>query len=60
VQAAMDEYEADPKNFGRRAAKDTAKDVDMSGYRLVPGFQSDGGEMMERPPEALARFAYCH
>jgi hypothetical protein len=21
VQAAMDEYEADPKNFGRRAAK---------------------------------------
>ena len=62
VQAAMDEYEADPKNFGRRAAKatGTAKDVDMSGYRLVPGFQSDGGEMMERPPEALARFAYCH
>jgi redox-sensitive bicupin YhaK (pirin superfamily) len=57
VEAAMAEYEGDPKNFGRAAAKAEAQ-VDMSAYKLVPGFQSDGGEMMERPVGAIARFAY--
>ena len=53
----MADYEADPKHFGRAAAKAEAQ-VDMSAYKLVPGFQSDGGEMMERPAGAIARFAY--
>lgn len=59
VEASMSEYEADPKNFGREPAADKAKEVDMSKYVLVSGFQSDGGPMMERPPEAKARFAYA-
>ena len=59
VEAAMSEYETDPINFGRLAAKAQAKEVDVSGYKLVSGFQDNGGEMMERPATAVARWAYA-
>ena len=59
VQAAMADYEADPKGYGRAAAVAKAVEVDMSRYTLVGGFQSDGGDMMERPPGVVARFAYA-
>ena len=64
VEAAMSEYESDPKRYGRRAVaaalgEASLPEVDMSAYTLVSGFQSNGGEMMERPAEAVARFAYA-
>ena len=59
AMAAMAEYEADPLGYGRAAAgAAAAAAVDTSGYELVGGFQSDGGEMMERPAGVTARFTY--
>lgn len=59
VEAAMGEYEKDPINYGRAAAQATAKPVDVSGYKLVSGFQDNHGDMMERPPEMVARWTYA-
>ncbi|KAL1507236.1 hypothetical protein AB1Y20_008085 [Prymnesium parvum] len=59
VEAAMSEYEADPKNFGRSAAGAKEGTIDTSEYVLLSGFQSDGGDMMERPKDVVARFAYA-
>ena len=59
AEAAMAEYEADPKNYGRAATGTAAKPVDFSSYELVGGFQSNGGEMMERPSDVVARFKYA-
>lgn len=60
VEAAMAEYEADPMQFGRAAAGAAAQPPDVTAvrerYALVPGFQSDGGDMMERPTGVVARF----
>ena len=56
AEAAMAEYESDPLNFGRAAAKDAAKAVETAQYELVSGFQDNGGDMMERPSGARARF----
>ena len=55
----MAEYEADPINFGRAAAGTAAKEVDVSAYKLIPGFQDNYGEMMERPATAVARWTYA-
>lgn len=54
VNAAMEVYEADPKNFG---SPNAAASLDWSRYRLIPGFNSAGGDMMERPTDTIARFA---
>ena len=45
VEAAMSEYERDPRAFGRTTA--AAPSTDHLG--LVGGFQDDDGPMMERP-----------
>jgi len=72
AMAAMEEYESDPRNFGRAAASAAAGAAavqqqqqqermlaEMDGrYELVGGFQSNGGEMMERPEGVMARFKY--
>ena len=58
AMAAMAEYESDPKAYGRAAAGGAAKPVDTSAYELVSGFQSNGGDMMERPADVVARFKY--
>ena len=55
---AMGEYEADPKGYGRNAAAGAAKEVDTSAFELVAGFQSNGGDMMERRQGIMARFKY--
>ncbi|KAG8456898.1 hypothetical protein KFE25_012688 [Diacronema lutheri] len=58
VEAAMCEYEKSPADFGRAAAGADAAPVDVGArYTLVPGFQADGGEMMERPADVVARFS---
>ena len=50
----MRAYEKDPRAFGRTtAAAPSTEHLD-----LVGGFQDDGGPMMERPAEAVARFVY--
>jgi redox-sensitive bicupin YhaK (pirin superfamily) len=59
VEAAMAEYESDPKHFGRSAAEAVAKPVDFERFKLVGGFESDDGDMMERPAHAIARLAYA-
>lgn len=60
VEAAMAEYESDPTNYGRGAAAARAKPPAATAvaerYALVPGFQSDSGEMLERPAGIVARF----
>ena len=63
AMSKMSEYENDPKNFGRAAAGAASSRADALGemesrYELVGGFQSNGGEMMERPEGVAARFKY--
>ena len=55
VEAAMAEYERDPRNYGRRHVAG-AKPVDTSHLDLVAGFQDNDGPMMERPADVVARF----
>ena len=54
VEAAMSEYERDPRAFGRTTAVAPSTDH----LDLVGGFQDDDGPMMERPAETVARFVY--
>ena len=54
VEAAMGAYERDPRAFGRTTAAAPSTDH----LDLVGGFQDDGGPMMERPAETVARFVY--
>ena len=54
VEAAMSEYERDPRAFGRTTAAAPSTDH----LNLVGGFQDDDGPMMERPAETVARFVY--
>ncbi|KAH8047070.1 quercetin 2,3-dioxygenase [Aureococcus anophagefferens] len=55
VEAAMAEYERDPRHYGRAAAGAT-RAVDTSHLDLVGGFQDNGGPMLERPDGVVARF----
>ena len=55
VEAAMAEYERDPRSYGRAAAGAT-RAVDTSHLELVGGFQDNGGPMLERPDGVVARF----
>ena len=54
VEAAMSAYERDPRAFGRTTTVAPSTDH----LDLVGGFQDDGGPMMERPAETVARFVY--
>ena len=54
VEAAMSEYERDPRAFGRT----TAVAPSTEHLDLVGGFQDDDGPMMERPAGVVARFTY--
>lgn len=56
VVAAMDSYEKDPKRFG---LPESASPVDWSRYKFVNGFQDEGGEMMERSEDVVARIAWA-
>ena len=54
VEAAMSEYERDPRAFGRTTAVAPSTDH----LDLVGGFQDDDGPMEERPAGVVARFTY--
>ena len=58
VEAAMAEYEQDPKGYGL-AATGVPQTADFSHLELTGGFQSNDGDMMERPAGISARFKYC-
>ena len=54
VEAAMADYEQDPRAFDRTTTAAPSTDH----LDLVGGFQDDNGPMMERPAGAVARFRY--
>ena len=61
----MAKYESSPRDYGRDAiiAKDAAALAPASKLTshldLIPGFQSNGGPMEERPEGVIARFKYA-
>jgi len=59
VEAAMAEYESDPLGYGLQAAGKGEQTLDLSFVEPVSGFMDNGGDPMERPTEARARFKYC-
>ena len=60
VEAAMADYESNPKQYGCAVAGSSGcPEEDLQRFDLVGGFQDNGGEMMERPDGIVARFAYA-
>ena len=61
VEAAMAEYESNPKGYGCSAAGGSAgcPTEDFERFELVSGFQDNGGDMMERPDGVVARFKFA-
>ena len=55
--AAAEEDGGDESDAG--TAEQTIPAVEMSAYELIGGFQENGGDMMERPPEVVGRFTYA-